>query len=215
MIEGNITISIQTELGSHILTFYEQLYARDDQVESNTEVREDCFTYPNQTITKAHDDELLRPLTMEKVSNAMKQLLSRKPPGVDSIPAEFYQELWDDIEFDIFNFVSEIIDQSFIAEELNVSKIALLPKNEDRFIKIFTSISLLNTLYKVLAKVYANKMKPFLHLWILPSLTWFDPNHCILDNIFLAFEAIEWALENKQDLSMLLLDFKKAYDKVD
>lgn len=37
---------------------------------------------------------------------------------------------------------------------------------------------------------------------------------CILDNIFLAFEAIEWTLETKQDLSMLLLDFEKAYDRV-
>ena len=76
--------------------------------------------------------ELLRPLTMEEVSEAMKQLPAGKSPGVDSIPAEFYQELWEDIDVDIFNFVSESINQCFIAEELNISKIALLPKSEDR-----------------------------------------------------------------------------------
>lgn len=53
-----------------------------------------------------------------------------------------------------------------------------------------------------------------LQSWILPSHTGFVPNRCILDNIFLAFEAIEWASENKQDISMLLLDFEKAYDRV-
>lgn len=57
-------------------------------------------------------------------------------------------------------------------------------------------------------------MKPLLHHWILPSQTGFVPNRCILDNIFLAFEAIEWTLENKQNVSMLLLDFEKAYDRV-
>lgn len=57
-------------------------------------------------------------------------------------------------------------------------------------------------------------MKPFLHNWILPSQTGFVPNRCILHNIFLAFEAIEWKLENNQELSMLLLDFEKAYDRV-
>ena len=57
-------------------------------------------------------------------------------------------------------------------------------------------------------------MKPLLHHWILPSQTGFVPNRCILDNVFLAFEAIEWTLENRQDLSMLLLDFEKAYDRV-
>lgn len=57
-------------------------------------------------------------------------------------------------------------------------------------------------------------MKPLLHHWILPSQTGFVPNRCILDNIFLAFEAIEWALEDQQKLTMLLLDFEKAYDRV-
>ena len=103
----------------------------------------------------------------------------------------------------------------FLAEELNVSKIALLPKSEDRLrIQNYRPISLLNTSYKIVAKVYANRMKPLLHNWILPSQTWFVPNRCILDNIFLAFEAIAWTRENQQELNMLLLDFEKAYDRV-
>jgi hypothetical protein len=57
-------------------------------------------------------------------------------------------------------------------------------------------------------------MKALLHNWILPSQTSFVPNRCILDNIFLAFEAIEWTLQNKHNLSMILLDFEKTYDKV-
>ena len=59
-------------------------------------------------------------------------------------------------------------------------------------------------------------MKPLLHHWILPSQTGFVPNRCILDNIFLAFEAIKWTLESKSkhELSMILLDFEKAYDRV-
>ena len=123
--------------------------------------------------------------------------------------------MWTDIDCDIFNFVTKSISQSLIAKELNTSKIALLPKTEYRLrIQKFRPVSLLNTLYKIVAKVYANRMKPLLHNWILPSQTWFVLNRCILDNIFLTFEAIEWTRENKQELSMLLLDFEKAYDRV-
>ena len=137
-----------------------------------------------------------RPITLDEVSEAMKQLPSGKAPGVDSIPAEFYQELWDNIDRDVFNFVTEAITQATLADELNISKITLLPKSEDRLrIKNYRPISLLNTLYKVVAKVYANRMKPILHHWILPSQTGFVPNRCILDNISLAFESIEWAGE--------------------
>jgi exonuclease III len=213
--DGDRTLNTQMELETHILAFYQQLYTRDDQVEEAEEAREDCLQYLSQPVTEAHNQELMRPITLEEVMEAVKQLPAGKAPGTDTIPAEFYQALWRDIDTDILNFVVESVAQAHIAEELNISKIALLPKSEDRSkVQNFRPISLLNTPYKILAKVFANRMKPLLHNWILPSQTGFVPNRCILDNIFLAFEAIEWTLENKQDLSMLLLDFEKAYDRV-
>ena len=184
-------------LESHILEFYEKLYVLDEQVEYNEAARIDCLQFLKQSVTEEHNQELLKPLTQEEVSEAVKQLPAGKAPGIDTIPAEFYQEAWEEIQFDIFNFVLESISQEGIAEELNISKIALIPKSEDRLrVQYYRPISLLNTLYKVVAKVYANRMKPLLHNWILPSQTGFVPNRCILDNVFLAFEAMEWTLEN-------------------
>ena len=152
---------------------------------------------------------------MEEVKEAVKQLPAGKAPGTDTIPAEFYQELWSEISGDVLCFIEESLSQAHIEAELNISKIALLPKSEDRSkVQNFRPISLLNTPYKLIAKILANRMKPLLHHWILPSQTGFVPKRCILDNIFLAFEAMEWTMENQQDLSMLLLDFEKAYDRV-
>lgn len=213
--DGERLLTTQAELEAHILAFYEQLYKRDDQVETVEEARADCLQFLSSPVTEEHNQELLRPLTMEEVTEAVKQLPVGKAPGTDTIPAEFYQELWNDIEGEIFCFVEESISEASIAAELNISKIALLPKSDDRSkVQNFRPISLLNTPYKIVAKILANRMKPLLHHWILPSQTGFVPNRCILDNIFLAFEAIEWTLENQQDLSMLLLDFEKAYDRV-
>lgn len=136
-------------------------------------------------------------LTLEEVIAVIKQLPTGKTLGVDAIPVEFYQEMWVYIEFDVLNFTAEAITQAHIEDDLNISKIALLPKPEDRRrVQKFQPISLLIS-YKIVAKVYANRMKPLLHHWILPSQTGFVPNRCILDNIFLAFKAVEWTLENK------------------
>jgi hypothetical protein len=55
-------------------------------------------------------------------------------------------------------------------------------------------------------------LQPFLLAWI-PSQTIFVQGRSILDNAFLAFEAMEWAKESDQDL-VLLLDFEKVYDRV-
>ena len=213
--EGDTILTTQPELERHVLAFYENLYSRDEQVETNIPTRLDCLSFVQRTVTTDHNEELMKPLTQLEVLEAIRELPIGKSPGIDTIPAEFYQEVREEIESDIFNFVAESMSQEGIADKLNISKIALLPKSEDRLrVQNYRPISLLNTLYKVVAKVYANRMKPLLHNWILPSHTGFVPNRCILDNVFLAFEAIEWTLENKQDLSMLLLDFEKAYDRV-
>jgi len=37
----------------------------------------------------------------------------------------------------------------------------------------------------------------------------------ILDNIFIAQEALNWAEESNQDLVLLLLDFEKAFDRIE
>lgn len=60
----------------------------------------------------------------------------------------------------------------------------------------------------------ANRIQPFLPQIILPTQTAFVKNRCILDNDFLATEAIKWAKESRQNLVILLLDFEKAYDRV-
>lgn len=39
-------------------------------------------------------------------------------------------------------------------------------------------------------------------------------NRFILDNVFLAYEAMEWANESNQDMVLLMIDFEKAYDRV-
>ena len=37
----------------------------------------------------------------------------------------------------------------------------------------------------------------------------------IFDNVFLFWELTGMAMKNKEDLAVLLLDFEKAYDRVD
>lgn len=130
MKDEDMLMSTQAELEEHILKFYKQLYQMDEQVENNPSAREDCFQFLKQTVTEQHNEELLKLLTLEEVFEAMKQLPTGKAPWIDVILAEFYQELWEDIEFYIFNFVSKAISQAFINNELNVSKIVLLPSHK-------------------------------------------------------------------------------------
>lgn len=42
---GESLLTSQPDLESHILNFYEQLYARDEEVEANIAAREDCLQF--------------------------------------------------------------------------------------------------------------------------------------------------------------------------
>jgi hypothetical protein len=81
MKESDQIISSQAELETHILTLYESLYTRNEQVENNDEAREDCFQYLKQIVTDEHNAELLKPITIEEVATVLKQLLASKEPG--------------------------------------------------------------------------------------------------------------------------------------
>jgi len=50
---------------------------------------------------------------------------------------------------------------------------------------------------------------------IRPNQTGFVEGRSILDNVFIAQEALEWAEEDNQDLVLLLLDFEKAFDRIE
>lgn len=163
--DGDNLLSTQAEPKAHTLSFYENLCTKDDQVAANLDARQECFWHLKQTITEEHNIKLPWLLTMAEVPIAMKKLPVSKSLGINSIPVEFYQKMWDDINIDIFNFVLEVISQFFFTNKLNVTKVALFSKTKERFrVQNFRPISFLNTLYKIVAKVYANRMKPLLHL---------------------------------------------------
>lgn len=78
----------------------------------------------------------------------------------------------------------------------------------------YRPITLLNSSYKVQAKLLASRLKPMLPTLIRPLQTGFVPRRSILDNIFTAEESLELAVETKQNLVLMLLDYKKAFDRV-
>lgn len=107
------------------------------------------------------------------------------------------------------------MDRKVIHPSLNNGLQSLIPKGGCKsLLGNYRPISVLLAIYKLMAKVMANRMQDNLPFWIRPSQTGFVKNHCILDNVFLAYEAMEWARESKQDLILLMVDFMKAYDRV-
>jgi len=139
-----------------------------------------------------------------------------KAPGCDGIPTEFFQEFVDEISPILLQAFSAMLRNGETSEMFNKGLITLIPKFGDHAkLENWRPITLLGSLYKILAKTLARRLQVFLPSIIRLGQTGFVKGRSILDNTFLAQEAQDWAEESNQDLVLLLLDFKKAFDRIE
>ncbi|RVW63033.1 Transposon TX1 uncharacterized 149 kDa protein [Vitis vinifera] len=95
-----------------------------------------------------------------KVHSAMMEMNGDKAPGLDGFTMVFWQSYWDLVNEEILEMFKEINEQSSFLKSLNNTFLVLIPKKggaED--LRDFRPISLLGGLYKLLAKVLANRLK--------------------------------------------------------
>jgi hypothetical protein len=111
---------------------------------------------------------------------------------------------------------TEILNSGAASAYINKGTITLIPKTGDRTkLSNWRPITLLGSVYKILSKLLASRIhSAFTHV-VRPNQTGFVPGRSILDNIFLAQEALGWAEESEQDLVLILLDFEKAFDRIE
>lgn len=103
----------------------------------------------------------------------------------------------------------------FVLKDFNNTLIALiLKKDEVRSFNDFRPISLGNTIYKIISKVMANRLKLTLDSIISIEQSGFLPNHSIYEAVIVAHEAIHSIRTAKVDRMLVKLDIRKAYDEV-
>ena len=100
------------------------------------------------------------PFSEEEVFAALSDLNGDKAPGLDGFTMVLWQFSWSFLKEEVMGFFKDFHDQGKFVKSINASFLVLIPKKggvED--LKDFRPISLVGSLYKLLAKVLANRLK--------------------------------------------------------
>ncbi|GAU51648.1 hypothetical protein TSUD_414700 [Trifolium subterraneum] len=168
------------------------------------------------TISELDREELTKPFLLEEIKSAIWDCDGFKSPGPDGVNLGFFKDFWEVLKIDLLNFFSEFHRQGILSKGLNSTFIALIPKVESpQRVVDFHPIALVSSIYKILSKVLANRLRNVIGNIISKSQSAFIKGRQILDGVLIANEIVDDAKCNKKDLLLFKVDFEKAYDSVD
>ena len=180
---------------------------------------EECI----DTITHKVTADMLEILSNEYSAEEIKAALFQKgpisAPRPNGMNALFYQKFWHIVGDDVIVVVLDFLNFGILSLKINYTHIILIPKikSPEKIID-YRPISLCNVIYKIILKVFANRLKMILPQLIAPSQSAFIHGHLITDNVLVVYETLH-AMQNRRSgrkgSLALKLDISKTYDRVE
>lgn len=148
--------------------------------------------YHRQMLDRDDVSGLEQPFSEEEVLVALRSLSGDKAPGPDGFSLAFFQHCWEVIKKDVTEVFHFFHAHMRFEKSFNASFITLIPKKMGASdLKDFRPISLIGSVYKIIAKVLAQRLRKVVGKIISESQHAFVRNRQILDASFIANEIVD------------------------
>lgn len=196
------------------IKFYEQLFCAQ-----GVQQKEKMFLM-NQIKAKISEEdkrECEQEIREDEIERAIEQLNKKKSPGIDGIGSEFY------ICFKgvLTKILKEVFKEIYGKEEVNermrigLMKLVYKRKGDKADLKNYRPITMLNTDFKILAKILANRLKEVIPSIIKTNQAYSIKGKDIADITMSIRDTIRYMKEKNEDGYIISLDFEKAFDRVE
>ena len=207
---GNICREQQTILKEQE-KFYRSLYTRDENIVFN------LVNKSGTTISNTQREMLDSAIDIEEIFTALKSMKPNKVAGLDGLNKEFYVHFWKELKPPLWNMIQFVLNRQELGYSCRTGVISLLPKkNKDpRIIRNLRPLTLLNTDYKIIAKVLATCLKKVLPSIIGQQQTGFMEGRSIHSNLRKTIDIITHIYQSGKRAVVVSIDFEKCFDHIE
>ena len=145
----------EEEIAQILISYYQDLFTSASPCNLDQAVEDiPC------TVTTEMNNMLQEVYTREEVDRAVFQMEALKAPRPNGMHPLFFQHYWKIIGDEVSAMVLNCLNSGSFPQSLNNTFITLIPKvKSPSLVSEFCPISLCNTLYKIVSKVVANRLK--------------------------------------------------------
>jgi len=167
-------------------------------------------------IGAADNERLCSTFNDEEILEAVDQCEGTKSPGPDGFNFNFIKSNWNIIRADIINVIQCFYETGYIPRGCNASFITLIPKKESPIsLGDYRPISLVGCVFKLIAKILANRLKGVLENVIDMKQFAFLSGGGLLDSVLIANEMVDYLRKDRVKGVIVKVDYEKAYDSVE
>lgn len=208
----NVVVDNHEGMCNVVLDYFRNIFAGDISIDDQI-VDEDA-----RIISDAQNAKLMAEINFTEFTLAVKQMHPDKSAGPDGFSPAFFQHFWDLLGVQVFKCCKEWLVEGIFPADVNDTTLVLIPKKENaEKMTELRPIALCNVLYKILAKVLANRLKAIFPDVITENQSAFVPARNITNNVLVAFEILHFMKKKNRGQEgevALKLDISKAYDRV-
>ena len=211
----------EEEKNEHATGFYQHIF-RDVDGEINLSIEEflgDTIANSDYVKDKKLSNEeknvLDSPLTIHEIKDVIQKCNSNSAPGHDNFTYNFIKIYFEFLKYPMIRAFNHFIEEGKVTHNFSISKIKLIPKKDClENIKSWRPISLLSVFYKVFSGCVAERLKTVLDKICSPCQKGYSSTKNINEVSLNVNNMIKAANENNIEMSIISIDFKKAFDSL-
>lgn len=206
--EGN-EIRDQIQINGAVRSYFENLYSSGNAVHST-----DFMPSRTIPINNHANDNLMRAVTQDEIFAAIRGSNSRKCPGADGLPKEFFLKAWRVICFEFTHVINDALQGKAIKQFFDGILVLVKKKGSDKSVKGYRPISLLNYDYKVLARVLKQRLQLLLPLVLSKHQKCSNGKRSIFEATNRIYDRICQLKHLRKSALLVSFDFDHAFDRV-